>query len=684
MAKRFAGFTPEQLGKIIPEMQGMQSDEQARYLASQPGAAARVGRMAETAQKRIGMAYGGMVTKQGFAEGGLSSKVDSAQATVAEKRNALLTAQQALAAAPDDQGAKASVDAAQVALTNAEASLSTAMQNLQADTTPAEMTASAMTDPMSMVETAEVATPTDEAKAEGTVAEGTGQVGGITEATATTAETATPVTTPTITPAATMDVETVTPAVEDTIGKLTAATGKPSAEALAEAATMKPGDLASLGLTVEQINEAQKVVAPAPRKVEEGELIEGATVDMERVKTETNFEAATGAPSTDATVQGQLSGLMEQFEGSEPPAWAAGAMRAAASQMAARGLSASSMAGQAAIQAAMESALPIAVQDAQTSATFEMQNLSNRQQSAMFAAEKRAEFLNLEFTQEFQSRVANASKISDIANMNFTSEQQIALENARMAQTVDLANLSAVNAKVMADAASMSQLDMANLSNRQQSAVQVANAFLNMDMQNLENEQQTSVFKTQQAVNAMLSDQAAVNAASQFNATSENQTNQFFASLSSQVAQFNVDQANGMQRFNAGEANALAQFNAVQQNARDQFNAQNHLVVAQANAQWFQNITTAENAAQNQANRDAVLAGNNLTMTAYNNIVQRERDLLAWAWQSAENAKEIDGNIAIAKIKATPEDSSSSFLSSAAGKFLGAIATNAANAIFNK
>lgn len=84
MAKRFAGFTPEQLGKIIPEMQGMQSDEQARYLASQPGAAARVGKMAEVAQNRIGMAYGGMVTKQSFAEGGLSSKVDNAQGTVAE------------------------------------------------------------------------------------------------------------------------------------------------------------------------------------------------------------------------------------------------------------------------------------------------------------------------------------------------------------------------------------------------------------------------------------------------------------------------------------------------------------------------------------------------------------------------------------------------------------------------
>ena len=70
MAKRFAGFTPEQMGKIIPEMKGMQADEQAKFLASQPGAAARVGKIAELAQKRIGMANGGYAKKQGYADGG--------------------------------------------------------------------------------------------------------------------------------------------------------------------------------------------------------------------------------------------------------------------------------------------------------------------------------------------------------------------------------------------------------------------------------------------------------------------------------------------------------------------------------------------------------------------------------------------------------------------------------------
>jgi len=567
------------------------------------------------------------------------------------------------------------------------------------DTTPKTdspanvMTKAVTSDPTKLVTTADVQAETGTGTG---IAEGTGQLADPEKATGTTAEGGPDVVAPDTPEAKTVETATVSKEVEDTLSKIEAATGKVGPDALAEAATMSPDQLASLGLTAAQISQAQTVKAPAPRKIEKGEMIEGSTVDMERVKKETNFEAATGAPSSDATVQGQLTGLMEDFEGGATPAWAAGAMRGAAAMMAARGLSASSMAGQAAIQAAMEAALPIAQSDASTFARFEQQNLSNRQQAAMFAAEKRAEFLGLEFNQEFQTRVANAAKISDIANMNFNAEQTIALENARLAQSVDLANLDARNAKVLADAAAMTQVDVTNLNNRQQAAVENAKSFLKMDLANLDNEQQMSVIRAQEVARALLSDQAAENATRQFNATSQNQVEQFFASLSTQVAQFNTEQSNAMSRFNAGEANALAQFNTQQKNARDQFNATNHLVIAQANAAWAQAVTTADNAAQNQANRDAALFANNLTMTAYNNIVQRDRDVLAWAWQSGENAAQRDANILIAKIQEesaryatdvkaasdAAKTSSGSAGSAAFGKFLGQLAINAADLIF--
>ena len=491
-----------------------------------------------------------------------------------------------------------------------------------------------------------------------------GQVGPAATATATEAEAAPAAEAAPVTPAATVDPTKAAPAVEAATEGMTGATGTVSDDAQMEAAQADPTKASSLQLEAAQGEAAQ--AEAAKRTVQEGEMIDGSAVDMQQV----GQEFGTG-PIKAATVKDELAGLMDDFADGETPAWAAGAMRNANAMLAARGIGASSMAGMAVVQAAMEAALPIAQMDA-----------ANKQEMAMFKAEQRAKFMGMDFDQKFQTKVMNAAKISEIANMNFTAEQQVALENARMAQTMNLANLDNRQAKIMADAATMSQMDMANLNNRQQAAVQNAQAFLAMDMANLDNEQQAAMFRNQARVESIMSDTAAENAAKQFNASSENQTNQFFASLATQVSQFNTEQSNAMSRFNAGEANALAQFNTAQDNAFAQFNAQNHLIVAQANAAWAQSVTTAENAAQNQANRDAALAANNLTMTAYNNIVQRERDTLAWAWQSAENAAERDANIAIAKIQGANKDKSESLLSAASGAFLGKLAVHAADKIF--
>jgi hypothetical protein len=129
---------------------------------------------------------------------------------------------------------------------------------------------------------------------------------------------------------------------------------------------------------------------PVTREIQNGELIDGVANAQKAAAFTEQIQAAQATPTDKATVAGQLEGLMTQFEGGATPAWAAGAMRNATATLAARGLGASSMAGQAIIQAAMESAMPIAQADAQTIAGFEAQNLSNRQQSAMLAAQQRA------------------------------------------------------------------------------------------------------------------------------------------------------------------------------------------------------------------------------------------------------------------------------------------------------
>jgi len=391
---------------------------------------------------------------------------------------------------------------------------------------------------------------------------------------------------------------------------------------------------------------------PVQRQIQNGELISGVANAQTAAAFNEEIQAATATPTKQATVQGQLEGLMAQFEGGETPAWAAGSMRNAMATLSARGLGASSLAGQAVIQAAMESALPIAQMDAQVTAQFEQQNLSNRQQRAILAAQQRATFMGMEFDQAFQARVANAAKVSDVANMNFTAEQQVALENSRIANTMNLTNLSNSQAVVMAEAAALANMDMANLSNRQQAAVQNAQNFLQADLSNLSNQQQTELFKAQQRVQSLFTDQAALNAAQQFNATSQNQVDQFFASLQSNTAQFNAAQSNAQAQFNAGQVNVIERFNAEINNQRDQFNAQNRLIIDQSNAQWRREIATADTAAVNRSNEINAQALLGYSQSAYNNLWQYYADNMEWAWTSAENEKARIMNLAIAQMNA--------------------------------
>jgi len=430
--------------------------------------------------------------------------------------------------------------------------------------------------------------------------------------------------------------------------------------------------------------------SPQQRQIQQGELISGTGVDATKAAqatAQTQAAAASAQPSQQALVQGQLANLANQFTGANPPAWAAGAIRVANAQMAARGLGASSLAGQAIVQAAMEASLPIAQADAAIIAQFEQQNLSNRQQSAMLAAEQRAKFLGQEFDQSFQTKVQNAAKISDIANQNFTAEQQIQLENSRAANTMNLQNLSNTQALTMSEAAALAQLDTANLNNRQQSAVQNAQNFLQVDMANLSNEQQAEMFKSQSIIQSLFTDQAAENASRQFNATSQNQTDQFFANLANQVAQFNATQINAQEQFNAGQVNTIERFNSELNNQRDQFNAQNQLVIAQSNAQWRREIATADTAAVNRANELNASAVLDMSKQAYDNLWTYYADTMEWAWTSAENELQRMNDLAVAQLSAqTQKDVAAaqkkSSAGSAVGKLLGTLGSAYISSVF--
>lgn len=502
------------------------------------------------------------------------------------------------------------------------------------------------------------------------IAEGTGQLGGLAPVNTAIARTGTaqgvmP------TPIDTMDVTTTGDQIEGVLGKTDDVQGQVS-----QTIQGQQQDKSAVSDLQSAQGVATQMVNPVQRQIQSGELVTGAANAQTAAKFTEQIQEATAEPSKKATVAGQLEGLMQQFEGGKTPAWAAGAMRRVTAEMARRGLGSSSMAGQALIQATMESALPIAQADANTVAQFEAQNLSNRQQRAMLAAQQRASFIGQEFDQAFQSRVQNASKISDVANMNFTAEQQVALENSRAAQTMNIQNLSNRQAMVMAEASALANLDMANLSNRQQAAVQNAQNFLQMDMTNLSNRQQTALFKAQQRVQSLFTDQAATNAAEQFNSTSQNQTDQFFANLNTQVSQFNATQFNAQEQFNAGQTNIVERFNAELINQREQFNAQNATVIAQANAQWRRQIATANTATINRANELNAQNLLGISNQGYNNLWQHYSDTMEWAWTSAENERSRMIELAKAQLAADANTEAQKYASNTAsstafGKLIG-------------
>lgn len=281
-------------------------------------------------------------------------------------------------------------------------------------------------------------------------------------------------------------------------------------------------------------------------------------------------------------VQNQYKTILADAGPDGIPLFAKDAVRAAMATMSARGLGASTMAGEAMTAAILQAALPIAQQDAKVFETMKLTEFSAKQQAAIV-------------------------KAGYLANM-----------------------------------------DMKNLDNRQQAAVINAQSFLAMDMKNLDNDQQAAVINTQARIQTLLSDQAAANAAKQFNAASTNDVNKFFANLNADIGKFNATQTNAMAQFNASQETAVDQFNSTMKNQREQFNVTNKTTIDASNVAWRRNINTANTAAENATNQINATNMLNISNSALNNLWQESRDNASWAFQASENQRTRDHNIAMA------------------------------------
>ena len=370
-----------------------------------------------------------------------------------------------------------------------------------------------------------------------------------------------------------------TPGVTGTLAAATPTTAAAPTIAAPTAGLAGTQVTAPTAATAGQITAAQVAGQTPTMTAAQGQLSTGAIA-----------QAAQGTITSDATVKGQLAGLQQEVEtalasGNPLPVRARGAAKATEAALANRGLSASSMAAEALAEGIMNSAIPIAAQDAATYKQMIFQNLSNNQQA------------------------------------------------------------------VITNAQSYLRMDMANLSNKQQA-----------NLQNINTRQ-----------NFLLSDQAAANAAFQFNATSQNQVNQFYSKLSTTVADQNAARIDAMRKFaeaekskinalNAqntiavNEANAkreetVNRFNATLANQRQQFNVQNQREIDQSNVVWRRAVNTANTAAVNASNQTNAQNLLNLSNWGLSSAWQQWRDEASWVNTSSENESNRNHNLAIAALE---------------------------------
>jgi len=213
----------------------------------------------------------------------------------------------------------------------------------------------------------------------------------------------------------------------------------------------------------------------------------------------------------------------------------------------------------------------------------------------------------------------------------------IAQADAQTYAQMDFANLNNRQQAALQNAATYAAMDRANLDARMQAAITNAQSFLSMDMANLSNTQRANELTHQSEMQAMFSNQAAQNAAAQFNASSQQQIDQFFAQMEVQVNNANANRFAAQEQFNVNEANSMKQFVASVNDARERFETQLRVQIDQSNATWRRQINTQNTTIQNEENRLNAQSLLNLTVTAQNNLWQRYRDESSWIFQMAEN-----------------------------------------------
>jgi len=232
---------------------------------------------------------------------------------------------------------------------------------------------------------------------------------------------------------------------------------------------------------------------------------------------------------------------------------------------------------------------------------------------------------------------ASSMASAAITNAIYESAIPIAAQDAKTYSAIDLSNLNNRQQAALQNATVYAAMDKANLDARMTAAVQNAKTFLQTDLTNMTEQNKLNSLDFQGRMQDLLADQAAENAAEQFNAKSNTQVMEFFAELGTQIENANKTREAAMQQFNVSEENAIGKFNSQLEDTRDKFNSQMSTQISQANASWRRNINTANTELANETNRINAQNLLSLNQAAHDQLWQRYRDEANWVVSTAEN-----------------------------------------------
>lgn len=289
--------------------------------------------------------------------------------------------------------------------------------------------------------------------------------------------------------------------------------------------------------TAAQITDPKGVISDVPQ----GQLSDDATAT-----------AQTEVLDPKATVQYQLSELMSSIEEGTPlPAWASPAVRKVSAIMQSRGVGASSMAAAAMTQAVMESGINIAVQDANKYATIQLQNLNNKQKTALQNAVTVAGMDKANLSARLQGAVTNAQSLLSVDVKNLDAQQQ--------SNTI---SFNALTQSLFKDAAEENSRREFNAKNDRQVEEFFAELEAQVETANANRVSAMSQFNAGQA-----------NAQGQFNSTLRDARDKFDSNM-----QFAIDQSNVNWRRQLNTANTALQNETNRINVQNLYNANQNAI----------------------------------------------------------------------------------------------------------